>query len=178
VSVKDQQGFVRRISVRSTEIETFDKASVIVPNSDLITSSVTNWTHRNALGTVSVKARASYQADPERVRDILLKVGSECPLIMQHPTPSVVFDNFGPDGLEFSLNAVIADVGKGDAVKSDLRFRILKAFREAGIEMPYAQHDIHLRDLDAVRSVLTRLAEERARQAGVTVTAPKAKPES
>jgi potassium efflux system protein len=169
VTVKDQQGFVRRISVRSTEIETFDKASVIVPNSDLITSAVTNWTHRNALGTVAVKVRVGYQSDPERVRDILQKVASECPLLMQHPPPSVNFDNFGADGLEFSVGGVIPDVGKGDAAKSDLRYRILKAFRAAGIEMPYAQHDIHLRDLDAVRTVLTRLAEERARQAGVTV---------
>ncbi len=172
VSVKDQQGFVRRISVRSTEIETFDKASVIVPNSDLITSAVTNWTHRNALGTATVKVRVSYQSDAERVRDILQTVASECPLLMQHPTPTVNFDNFGADGLEFSLSGVIPDVSKGDATKTDLRFRILKAFRAAGIEMPYAQHDIHLRDLDAVRSVLTRLAEERARQAGVVMGTP------
>lgn len=173
VSVKDQQGFVRRISVRSTEIETFDKASVIVPNSDLITSAVTNWTHRNALGTATVKVRVSYLADAERVRDILQTVASECPLLMQHPTPTVNFDNFGADGLEFSVGGVISDVSKGDAAKTDLRFRILKAFRAAGIEMPYAQHDIHLRDLDAVRSVLTRLAEERARQAGVVMGEPK-----
>lgn len=169
VSVKDQQGFVRRISVRSTEIETLDKASVILPNSDLITSPVTNWTHRNALGTASVKVRVSYQSDPDRVRDILQKVASESPLLMQHPPPTVNFDNFGADGLEFSVGGVISDVGKGDATRTDLRFRILKAFRAAGIEIPYAQHDIHLRDLDAVRSVLTRLAEERARQAGVVV---------
>lgn len=178
VTVKDQQGFVRRISVRSTEIETFDKASVIVPNSDLITSAVTNWTHRNALGTATVKVRVSYQSDPERVRDILQKVASECTLLMQHPAPTVNFDNFGADGLEFSVGGVIPDVSKGDAVKTDLRFRIFKAFRAAGIEMPYAQHDVHLRDLDAVRTVLTRLAEERARQAGVVVGDGKAERES
>jgi small-conductance mechanosensitive channel len=169
VSVKGQEGFVRRISVRSTEIETYDRASVIVPNSDLITSSVTNWTHRNSLGTVTVKMRVSYRSDPEQVRDILQKVGAECPLIMQHPTPTVGFDNFGENGLEFSLGAVVPDVSKADAAKSDLRYRILKAFRAAGIEMPYAQHDVHLRDLDAVRTVLTRLAEERARHSAQPV---------
>ncbi len=168
VSVKDQQGFVRRISVRSTEIETFDKASVIVPNSDLITSAVTNWTHRNALGTATVKVRVGYRSDADQVRDILQRVAAESPLLMQHPPAGVNFDNFGADGLEFSVSGVISDVSKGDAARSDLRFRILKAFRAAGIEMPYAQHDIHLRDLDAVRSVLARLAEERARQAGVS----------
>ena len=164
VMVKDRQGFVRRISVRSTEIETFDKASVIVPNSDLIQSPVTNWTHRNSLGSVTVAVRVSYKSDAEKVRDILQKVGSECSLIMQHPAPSVVFNDFGPNGLEFSVGGVVSDVGKADAARTDLRFRILKAFREAGVEMPYAQYDVHLRDLDLVRSVLTRLAEERARQ--------------
>lgn len=170
VSVKDQQGFVRRISVRSTEIETFDKASVIVPNSDLIQSAVTNWTHRNSLGTVTVNVRVGYKSDPENVRDILQKVGSECPLLMQHPAPSVAFTDFGADGLEFSLGGVVPDVAKGDAAKSDLRFRIFKAFREAGIEMPYAQHDVHLRDLDMVRVLLSRLAEERAQRAAHPVS--------
>lgn len=166
VMVKDREGFVRRISVRSTEIETGDRASLIVPNSDLITSAVTNWTHRNALGTVSVKVRVSYDSDVDQVREILQRVGAECPLVLQHPPPGVGFDDFGPNGLEFSLGAVIPDVTKAAGVQSDLRYRILKAFREAGIRMPYAQHDVHLRDLDLVRTLLTRLAEERARKAG------------
>ncbi|MGE3231389.1 MAG: DUF3772 domain-containing protein [Hyphomicrobium sp.] len=169
VSVKDKEGFVRRISVRSTEIETFDKASIIVPNSDLISSAVTNYTHRNALGTVTVRVRAGYQTDAERVRDILQKIGSECQLLMQHPPPGVLFENFGADGLEFSLTGVISDVSRADAAKSDLRYRILKAFRAAGIEMPFAQYDVHLRDLDLVRVLLARLAEERARKGGATV---------
>ena len=172
ISVKGQEGFVRRISVRSTEIETGDRASLIVPNSELITSSVTNWTHRNALGTASVQVTVSYREDPERVREILQKVGSECPLVLQHPPPGVSLDSFGPNGLEFSLGAVVPDVTKAGAVQTDLRFRILKAFREEGIEIPFAQHDVHLRDLDVVRTVLARLAEERER------ARDKAEPES
>ena len=172
VAVKGQEGFVRRISVRSTEIETFDKASLIVPNSDLITSSVTNWTHRNALGAATVKVRVGYHSDAEQVRSILLKVASECPLLMQHPAPTVVLENFGESGLEFSLGAIIPDVSKGDAAKSDLRFRILKAFREARIEMPYAQYDVHLRDLDLVKMVMAKMAEDRARQAAMSSLKP------
>ncbi|HEX2843220.1 DUF3772 domain-containing protein [Hyphomicrobium sp.] len=173
VAVKGQEGFVRRISVRSTEIETADKASLIVPNSDLITSTVTNWTHRNALGAVSVKVAVATQSDAEQVRDILQKVGAESPLVLQHPPPSVTLDNFGLNGLEFTLAAVVPDVTKAGAVQSDLRFRILKAFRQARIEIPNAQHDVHLRDLDTVRTVLTRLAEERMRQSGVATPDPK-----
>ena len=173
VTVNNQDGFVRRISVRSTEIETFDRASLIVPNSELITATVTNWTHRNSLGRALVNVSVSYQSDPEQVRDILLKVASECPLILQHPPPWVGLDNFGPNGLEFLLIAVVGDVTAVGGARSDLRFRILKAFREEGIEIALAQHDVHLRDLDVVRGALTRLAEDRARERGPVEPDPK-----
>ncbi|AHB48987.1 50S ribosomal protein L18 [Hyphomicrobium nitrativorans NL23] len=173
VTVNNQDGFVRRISVRSTEIETFDRASLIVPNSELITATVTNWTHRNSLGRALVTVNVSYQSDPEQVRDVLLKVASECPLILQHPPPWVGLDNFGPNGLEFLLIAVVGDVTAVGGARSDLRFRILKAFREEGIEIALAQHDVHLRDLDVVRGALTRLAEDRAREKGAVEPDPK-----
>ncbi len=169
VSVNGHSGRVRNIAVRSTEIETFDKASLIVPNSELITSTVTNWTHRNALARVHIKAGASYKSDPEFVYAVLQKVASECPLILQKPVPDVSFDNFGANGFEFSLSAVVADVGKGGGAQTDLRMRIVKAFRAAGIEMPHPQHDVHLRDLDMVRDLLARVAQERAKTAEKTV---------
>ena len=173
VTVNNQDGFVRRISVRSTEIETFDRASLIVPNSELITGTVTNWTHRNSLGRALVNVSVSYQSDPEQVRDILLKVASECPLILQHPPAWVGLDNFGPNGLDFLLIAVVGDVTAVGGARSDLRFRILKAFREEGIEIALTQHDVHLRDLDVVRGALARLAEERARERGTVEPDPK-----
>jgi len=162
VAVGGREGRVRSIAVRSTEIETGDKASLIVPNSELITGTVTNWTHRNALGRVVIKVGASYNADPEQVRDVLQKVASECALIMQHPPPGVSFDNFGPAGFEFSLSGVVSDVGKAGAAQTDLRLSIVRAFRAAGIEMPHPQHDIHLRDLDRLWALLQRAAAERA----------------
>ena len=174
VAVGDSQGYVRRISVRSTEIETLDRASLIVPNSELVTSKVTNWTHRNALGTATVRVTVSGRADAEQVRDLLLKVGAECPGVLQHPAPSVTLEHLGLNGLEFSLGTVVPDVTKAAAVQSDLRFRILKTLRDAGVEMAHAQTDVHLRDLDSVRSLLTRLAEERARQAGFPLSDPSA----
>jgi small-conductance mechanosensitive channel len=161
ISLKGQEGFVRRISVRSTEIETPDRASLIVPNSELISSSVTNWTHRNALGRVLVKVGVSYKVDPEHVRNVLQKVASECTLLMQHPPPGVGFDNFGTNALEFSVSAIVSDFTKAGAAQTDLRMRIVKAFRAEGIEMPFAQVDVHLRDLDMVRQILMRVAEER-----------------
>ncbi len=90
------------------------------------------------------------------------------------------FDNFGADGLDFVLIAVVPDVNKVGDARSDLRIRIFKAFREAGIEIPFPQRDIHLRDLDGLRAAMTRMAEERARNAPArnddAVPAPPRKP--
>jgi potassium-dependent mechanosensitive channel len=165
VNIKGQEGHVRRISVRSTEIETGDRASLIVPNSEFISSTVTNWTHRNPLARVLVKVGVSYKSDPEKVRSILQTVARECPLVMQIPAPGVGFDNFGPNALEFSLSGVVPEISRAGAAQTDLRIRILKAFREHGIEIAHAQHDIHLRDLDGVKTVLTTMMQERARRA-------------
>lgn len=165
VNIKGQEGHVRRISVRSTEIETGDRASLIVPNSELVTNTVTNWTHRNPLSRVVVKVGVGYKSDPEKVRSILQTVAKECPLIMQIPAPGVGFDNFGPNALEFSLSGVVQDVSRGGAAQTDLRMRILKAFRENDIEIAHAQHDVHLRDLDGVKTALSMMMQERARKA-------------
>lgn len=144
VTVNNQEGFVRRISVRSTEIETFDRASLIVPNSEFITTTVTNWTHRNALGRALVRVSAGYNSDPEQVIAILLKVASECPLVQKHPPPWAGFDNFGADGLDFIVLGVVPDVNKVGDARSDLRIRIFKAFKAANIEIPFPQRDIHV----------------------------------
>jgi small-conductance mechanosensitive channel len=92
-------------------------------------------------------------------------VARECPLVMQIPAPGVGFDNFGPNALEFSLSGVVPEISRAGAAQTDLRIRILKAFREHGIEIAHAQHDVHLRDLDGVKSVLTTMMQERARRA-------------
>lgn len=164
VTIAGQEGYVRRISVRATEVETFDRSSVIVPNSELISSVVTNWTHRNALGRALITVTASYKSDPEHVRDVLLKVASECPTVLQHPAPAVGFDNFGPNGFEFILIGVVADVNDVWGARSDLRYRVFKAFKEEGIEIAVAQRDLYLRDLDGLKGAVQRLAEERAAQ--------------
>ena len=165
IVVNGQTGRVRNISVRSTEIETGDRATLIVPNSELITNSFLNWTHRNALSSISIPVKTSYAADPDHVRTILDKVAADCPLILQQPKPGASFDAFGPNGFEFTLSASVADFGKRGAAMSDLRHRIVRAFREAGIEMPYAQHDVHLRDLDFVKTLVQRVQDVRTAEA-------------
>jgi small-conductance mechanosensitive channel len=154
VVVGDQQGHVRRISVRATEIETFDKASLIVPNSELITGKVVNWSHRDWRGGVSVKIGVGYDADPDQVTAILKKCAEEHPLVLPSPPPGVALEAFGDSALVFSLGFSVPDIDKAYTVQSDLRIAILKALRAAGIDIPFNQLDVGLRDLEAMRGYL------------------------
>ena len=141
------QGLVRRISVRSTEIETFDGATVILPNSTLITDPVTNWNHRSLRGRIVVPVGVSYGSDPEEVREILLKCAHDHPLVLEDPAPAVFFLDFGDNALLFDVRCHLADIGYTLSVSSELRFSILKAFREAGIEIPFPQRDVHIKQM-------------------------------
>jgi small-conductance mechanosensitive channel len=168
VVVGDQQGYVRRISVRATEVETFDKASVIVPNSELITGRVVNWTHRDWLGGIHVKVGVAYDADPEQVIAILTKCAEDHPQVLRVPPPNAALEGFGDSALLFSLNVSVGNVDKAYGVQSDLRVAVLKAFREAGIEIPFNQLDVTLRDLEAMRSYLDAVLERPKNGAGAT----------
>ncbi len=130
-------------------------------------ASVAGFARRGAEDALVVRVGVSYRSDPDQVRAALEGVARDCPLILRVPAPSVTFDDFGQSALEFSLHARRAAHAEPGAAETELRTRILKAFRGAGIEMPYAQYDIHLRDLDAVRAILNRVAEERAARPGV-----------
>ncbi len=162
IVVGDREGSVRRISVRSTEIETFDRARLIVPNSELITGRVLNKTHRSLMGRGTVRVGANYDADPETVLAILIACAKAHPQVLTEPPPGAIFENFGASSLDFFLWFFVADVSRAGSVQSDLRIAIMKAFKQASIEIPYNQHDIHLRDLDGVRSLINRTIEERA----------------
>ncbi|MCQ8185486.1 mechanosensitive ion channel domain-containing protein [Parvularcula maris] len=141
------EGIVKRISVRSTEIETFDRSSVIVPNSELIAQAVTNWTHKDKMGRVIVRVGAAYDSDAEKVMRILQQVARENRDILNYPAPAVVFEDFGASSLDFSLRCYIRDVGNSLRVRTELRVAIHKAFREQGIEIPFPQQDVYVREL-------------------------------
>jgi small-conductance mechanosensitive channel len=139
------EGTVKKISVRSTEIETFNRASIIVPNSELISQSVTNWTHKNRLGRVIIKVGVSYGSDPELVREILLKCAKEHPQTLTYPASFVTWQDFGESSLDFDLRVYIRDIANILEVSTALRFAIFKAFKEAGVEIPFPQRDVHVK---------------------------------
>jgi len=178
IVVGEHQGYVRRISVRATEIETFDRASVVVPNSQLISGTVQNWTLRNAMGRLTIKVSASYSADPERVMEVIKGAMERCPSVLQYPAPRVTFSDFGASALDFTVHAFIGDVAKGLDAQTELRTAIFKAFRSAGLEMPYPQADVHLRNPDAVEALVARLVDERAHRAAEDALAGSPPPSS
>lgn len=146
VVVGEEQGYVKKISVRATEIETFDRANVLIPNSYFISEKVKNWTLHNYSGRVSILVGVHYDSDPRQVKDILINVAKANPQIMKTPEPFVYFGEFGADALEFTLYAYTYDITKSLSLRTDLRIEIVEAFRAAGVEIPYRQTDINFRD--------------------------------
>ncbi len=164
VVVGTREGYVRRINVRSTEIETFPRASVIIPNSELISQSVMNWTHRNRLGRVDIQISLSYNADLEKARKVLLKCLTEHPDILSMPAPVVIFREFEAGTLLFALRGHISDVEKRHIIESDLRFAIHKALKESGVGLPYGgPNTLHLADIERLEKALggLRAAQDR-----------------
>ena len=143
IVVKNEEGLVRRISVRATEIETFEKASVIVPNSELITGVVKNWTHANTLGRINIKVNVSYNADPERVIEILKGCVTEHPAVLKQPAPAVLLSEFGNTTLAFDIFCIVPNLADRGGIKSDIQIAILRRLRAAGIELSPPQ-DVRL----------------------------------
>jgi potassium efflux system protein len=144
IVVKGEEGYVRRIRVRATEIETFERASVIIPNAEFITGAVKNWTHANTTGRIIVKVGVAYDSDADQVRDILLACASEHPRVLELPASRALLLGFGESALEFELRVFVDNVDAGLVTRSDLHLAILRRFRAAGIVMPYPQREVRI----------------------------------
>lgn len=139
------EGAIKNISIRSTEIETIHRASVIIPNSDLISKSITNWTLRDPILRVDIIIGVAYGSDVNKVKEILYKVAQEHELVRNNPEPNVFFMDFADSSLNFELRVHIKGFTTQAVVKSDLRFAINQEFINAGIEIPFPQRDLHIK---------------------------------
>ncbi|PSJ55016.1 mechanosensitive ion channel family protein [Mesorhizobium ephedrae] len=126
-------GTVKKISVRATEIETFQRQTVILPNSELINGAVGNWTHRNKLGRVDIPVAVAFGVDARKAHALLLDLAAGHPLVLKNPEPFVAFTAFAPTSMNFEMRVFLADVTNGGGVQNDLRFAILEAFQREGI---------------------------------------------
>lgn len=139
VMLNGTEGTITQINIRSTEMLTFNKTSVIIPNATLISSSVTNLTHGDNMARRIITVGVSYNSNPEQVRDILLECAKKNRKVLQNPAPSVVFKDFGASSLDFDLRVFIRDIWQEWVVDSELRYEIFRRFNEEGIEIPFPQ---------------------------------------
>jgi len=172
VIVGGEEGFVRKISVRATEIETFNRSSVVIPNSMFISEKVENWTLHNYSGRISIDVSVHYRSDPRQVREMLLEVARSNPIIMKNPEPYVYFRDFGADALEFTLYAFTYDITRSFGLKTEMRIQIFEALRDAGVEIPYRQTDVHFRDAEWLKDVLIRQPQPLSNGAAEMQTEP------
>lgn len=144
VSLSAGQGYVKRISVRSTVIETFDRSTIIIPNSEFVSSPLTNWFFNSRNGRIIIPVGVSYDSDPEVVKEILLQCAAKHPAVAKKPNPFVRFMEFGDSSLDFNLFAFLRDYNNSADIKSELHFAIFKSLKEAGISIPFPQRDVHI----------------------------------
>jgi len=145
VTIDSVTGTVSKIRMRSTTIVDWDNKEYIVPNKGFITDRLLNWTLSDTTNRITLNVGASYQADPTRVRELLLKIVRTQPLVMSQPGPAVVFEGFNNSALNFVIRAYLPSMDSRTETMTQLYFRIHREFAAAGIEIPYPQQGLHLR---------------------------------
>lgn len=150
ISIGETAGFVRKIRIRATEIETWDRESIIVPNSMLLSNPVKNLNLRDDYGRLTIKVGVAYGSDVQKVKALLIRAANEHSMTVKEgehlsiPGPTVLFFDFGDSALQFQLRVFISPVTQSIQVASDLRFAIDELFRRQGVVMPFPQQDVHV----------------------------------
>lgn len=147
IEVSGHSGIVRKIAVRSTRLETFDRHDVIIPNSDLIAGSVINMTLSSQTGRLIIPVGIAYRSDLERTKQILLEAAAGNADLLSYPPPQVFFIRLGESSIDLELRCFLHDVGTIVKTRSDLLFAIYAAFEQNHIEIPYPQRDVNLRNV-------------------------------
>ena len=149
INIDDQWGTITRIGMRSTVFETLDRSEIIVPNSDLISQKVTNWTFTSNISRIVLTVGVAYGSSLDKVLEILMRVAKEHPEVLNEPETSAIFTGFGESSIDFELRVWISDIGKRLKVKSELGQAVDRYFREEGITIPFPQRDLHLRSIES-----------------------------
>jgi potassium-dependent mechanosensitive channel len=137
VVVGSDQGVVRAINARATEIETFDRSSLIVPNSNFVSGVVKNWVHNDRVGRLLISINVTYESDLDKVRDLLIAAAKAQDQVLAIPGPSVLFAEFGDWAMKFNLICFVEDIEQAERTRSDINFEVVRRLREAGLRIAY-----------------------------------------
>lgn len=143
---------VKKINIRTTAVETFENATIMIPNSDLVTNQMTNWTRNSPTLRRDIIVGVAYGSDTELVRDTLREVALAHPRVLKQPEPWIIFNDFGSSTLDFILRVWVEDIDFALSTVSDLRFAVDRAFRERGIEIAFPQLDLHIRSSEGLNT--------------------------
>nr|WP_252393725.1 DUF3772 domain-containing protein [Candidatus Rhodoblastus alkanivorans] len=161
VVIGDDQGYVRRINVRATEIETFDRATMIVPNGNIMTGVVKNYVRGDRIGRVKIPIQVLWGSEPEKVRETLLDVAKSHEEVVGIPAATVLFTNLGLNSLDFELICFVENVERTGRVKSDLLFAIFSRLAESGIRMTGSTPEMNV-SLPHIEPMLDRYFDRRS----------------
>jgi len=166
VEVDQVRGEVRSIGIRSSTIRTGDGAEVIVPNGNLLSQRVVNWTFSDRQRRIDVDVGVAYGSEPQQIIDLLLAVARANPDVLEFPPPSALFLGFGDSSLNFSLRAWTLHIETFAQIRSDLGVAVYNALRVAGVEIPFPQRDLHVRSLAAPAPLEEASAADGRREPG------------
>ena len=148
VTVDDVSGVVSRIRIRATTITNWDRKEYVIPNKEFITGRMLNWTLSDKVNRVVINVGIAYGSDVNRAIELLVQVCRDHPLILSDPGPGVTFEGFGDNTLNLVVRSYLPDLDNRLGVIDALHSNIDRVFREAGIEIAFPQHDLHLRTID------------------------------
>ncbi|MCS7465393.1 mechanosensitive ion channel [Stieleria sp. ICT_E10.1] len=144
VTIDGTTGIVSRIQMRATTVTNWDRKELVIPNKDLITQKLLNWSLTNVINRLTIDVGVEYGSDPDQVRELLYKVVRSHPLVLTDPAPLINFDTFGDSSLNFAVRFFLEKLDNRIEVTHQINTAIADAFAEAGITIPFPQRDLHL----------------------------------
>lgn len=146
ITIGDDEGDVQSINLRTTVVATNDRISIIVPNSKLISQRLINWSYGDPRARISIPVGVAYNSNIELVSNMLMKAAEDVDNVLRDPAPKVQFLKFGDWSLDFRLLVWTNRPRLHTQIRSDINYRIEKLFRDAGIEIPFPQTELRLRE--------------------------------
>ncbi|MCO4781448.1 MAG: mechanosensitive ion channel [Candidatus Cloacimonetes bacterium] len=146
VTIDQTSGTVNKINMRSTTITLFNNKELVVPNKDLITGKLVNWSLTDATLRLELKIGVAYKEDPLKIKEILYKVASRCDRVLTTPEPFVMFQGYGASSIDFELRVYIGTIANYTFIWDQLYTEIFEEFKKEDIEIPFNQVDLHIKD--------------------------------